>query len=112
MNPRTPITELELTASPNLLRAKKREKADAEKPPLTPEQESELEQVNQLIAQALKCCRRGATFRGKKNPAFAILEGLVKVRKTLEARKPDPRSESARILREADELFKRIGTEN
>jgi hypothetical protein len=87
MNPRTPIEELQLTGSPNLHRALKRQQADENTPPLTPEQESEITKLDGLIALAMRACKRGQTIRGRRNPAFQNLEALIKVRKLLEGRK-------------------------
>jgi|SRR5580704_6914935 hypothetical protein len=112
MNPRTPIEELQLTGSPNLHRALKRQQADENTPPLTPEQESEIAKVDALIGLAMRACRRGQTVRGRRNPAFANLESLVKVRKTLESRKIDPATASNRLLQEATELLAGLGKEN
>jgi len=105
MNPRTSIEDLELTGSSKLRSAIKRQQQDADAPPLTPEQESEISKLDGLIAQAMKACAHGSTFRGKRNPAFANLAELVKVRKMLEGRKVDPAVEGQRVLREAKELF-------
>jgi hypothetical protein len=112
MNPRTPIEELQLTGSPNLHRALKRQQADENTPPLTPEQESEITKLDGLIALAMRACKRGQTIRGRRNPAFQNLESLMKVRKTLENRKIDPATASNRLLKEATELLAGLGKEN
>jgi len=106
MNPRTPVEELRLKGGANLRRALDREKNDLEKPPLTPEQEGELAKVDALIAQAMKCCKRGQVFNGRRNPAFANLAELVRVRKILEGRAPSSSPQSAKdILAEAEKLM-------
>lgn len=112
MNARTPIADLHLAGSPNISRALKREESEKNAPPLTPEQESEIEKVDALISKAMAACKRGQIFRGKRNPAFQNLEALVKVRKTLESRKIDPSTASTRLVREATELLANIGKEN
>jgi hypothetical protein len=105
-NPRTPISELLLTGSPNLRRALDREKAEADAPALTLEAKSEVEKLDALIAQALKCCKRGATFRKKTNPAFAQLSSLMKCRDLLLRGKKDPSKKSAQeVLQEADKML-------
>jgi hypothetical protein len=101
MNPRTPISDLKLTASPNLTRALKREKADAEKPPLSEAQKSELAQVDELIQQAFKACRRGQTIKRKANPAFRHLQVLFGLRDRILARR-DPENQASEIMNEID----------
>jgi len=101
MNPRTPIADLKLSGSPNLARALKREKNDLDRPPLTQKQQTELEQIDALIMQCLKCCKRGQTRRGRRNPAFANLDALTKVRQRILARR-EPQESGADILDEID----------
>jgi len=104
-NPRTPIDELELAGSPNLLRAQKRVKADANVV-LTPEAKSEIERLTELIARAMKCCHRGQTVDGKPNPAFQNLAALIRSRELLyKGRKPGRKS-AAEILAAADEMLR------
>jgi len=112
VNPRTPIEDLHLAGSPNLRRALKREQADKNAPPLTAEQESEIARVDELIATAMRACKRGQIFKGKRNPAFQNLEALVKIRKLLETRKISPATASTRLVREATELLENLGKEN
>jgi hypothetical protein len=112
MNPRTPIGDLQLAGSANLRRALKREEAEKSAPMLTPEQESEIARVDELISLAMRACRRGQTVKGRRNPAFQNLESLMKVRKTLEGRKIDPATASNRLLKEATELLAGLGKEN
>jgi hypothetical protein len=112
MNARTPIRDLQLAGSPNLPRALKREQTEKNALPLTAEQENENENIDALIALAMRACRRGQTVRGRRNPAFANLESLVKVRKTLESRKIDPATASNRLLKEATELLAGLGNGN
>jgi len=112
MNPRKEISELQITGSPNLLRALKREAAERDASPLTQEQQSEISRIDELITIAMRACKRGQIFRGKRNPAFQNLEALVKIRKALESRKIDPAAASNRLIKEATELLASIGKEN
>jgi hypothetical protein len=94
-----------LEGSPNLGRALAREKADAEKTALSAEQRDEVKRLDELIQQAIKCCTRGMTVKGKRNPAFANLATLVKTRKQiLESRGSAP--SNADMLAEIDEVLK------
>lgn len=103
-NPRTEIDELRLQHSPNLGRALNREKAEAE--PLSPGVEREVEQIDALIAAAMKACKKGSTVRGRRNPAFANLASLIKSRDLLLRGKKRPTAKSAnKILAEANELL-------
>jgi hypothetical protein len=78
---RTSLDELELSGNvSNLNRAKKRDKNAT---PLTEEQKTEVATLDALIAQAMKTCKRGHTFAGRKNPAFGHLSTLVKTRELL-----------------------------
>ena len=100
---RTPISELKLQGSPNLGRALKREK-DAR--PLTADEQNEVRQLDELIQQAMKACRRGCTVRGKPNPAFNQLAQLVKTRAKLLAGKKvtddtSPMAEINRLIERA-----------
>lgn len=101
-NPRTPITELELTGSPNLGRALKRANEDA---PLTPAQRGELEQIDDLIQRALAACRRGQVVKGKRNPAFANLAILVRLRQTVSAGRDPEKKSTQELLAEVDRLL-------
>jgi hypothetical protein len=85
MNPRKSIEELELQGSPNLGRSLKRLEAEKGQPaePLTESQQSEVAQLDELIAQSMRACRKGSTVDGKRNPAYANLALLVKTRKEL-----------------------------
>jgi len=112
MNPRSSVEDLQLAGSPNLRRALKREEVEKNTPPLTPEQESEIARVDELIALAMRACKRGQIFRGKRNPAFQNLEALVKVRKALESRKIDPATARNRLVKEATELLAGLRREN
>ena len=101
-NPRTPITELRLQASPNLGRALKREQADAEKT-LTPEAQSEVARIDHLIQKAMDACERGQTVHGKRNPAFAHIALLVKTRKAiLETKRAPEKQDTQDMLDEID----------
>lgn len=105
-NPRTSISDLELQGSPNLPRALRREKAEADAPPLAPETKTEIEKLDALIAQAMKNCGRGATFRGKKNPAFEQLSQLIRARDLLQrGNKKSARKSAKELLAEADRLL-------
>ena len=78
---RTSLEELDLQGNTsNLNRAKRRDKNAV---PLTEEQKSEVATLDGLIAQAMKTCKRGHTFAGRKNPAFGHLSSLVKTRELL-----------------------------
>jgi len=112
MNARTPIADLHLVGSPNLSRALKREETEKNAPPLTQEQQSEISRIDELITIAMRACKRGQIFRGKRNPAFQNLEALVKVRKALESRKIDPATASNRLVKEATDLLSSLGKEN
>jgi hypothetical protein len=112
MNPRTPIEDLQLAGSPNLSRALKREEAEKNAPPLTQEQQSEIARVDELITLAMRACKRGQIFRGKRNPAFQNLEALVKVRQALESRKIDPATASNSLVKEATKLLAGLRKEN
>lgn len=104
-NPRTDINELMLQGSPNLRRALHREKADESGPALTPEQLSEIEKLDELIALAMKACRKGSTLRGKRNPAFQNVATLIKARDLLtKGRKPAKKS-AQQILADADKIM-------
>lgn len=100
MRERTPLDLLELQGSPNLRRSLKREAAEASAT-LAPETRSEIEQLNELIAQAMRACKRGHTFRGKPNPAFEHLTKLVKTRDVLTKGKK-PAKTAREILAEAN----------
>ena len=103
-NPRTPVDELILKSSPNLNRALKREKEESA--PLTPDQRSRLAAVDALISQSLKACKRGQTFKGRRNSAFANLESVYKIRKMILLGKDEKREKSAaEVLDDARNLF-------
>jgi len=104
MNPRKPIADLRLQGSPNLGRSLAYERADAEKPPLSAKQKTELEQLDALILQCMKCCRRGMTIRGKRNPAFANLDALTKIRQRILLNR-DPATNDSEILAELDAVL-------
>ncbi len=82
MRERTPLKLLELQGSPNLRRSLKREAAESNTT-LAPETRTEVEQLDELIARAMRACKRGHTFRGKPNPAFEHLTKLIKTRALL-----------------------------
>jgi hypothetical protein len=106
MNPRTDVKVLELQgANGNLRRALKRESAEAEAPAISPDVKSEIEELNALIAQALKCCRRGATYKKKSNPAFRQLESLIRCREMLRKGRPPGKKSAAEILADADRVL-------
>lgn len=109
MNPRKTVAELKLECSNNLARTLGYEKRDQEKPPLTAEQHDEVKRLAELIQQAMKCCARGMTVKGKKNPAFANLQVLVNIRRELLASRIPPKKQSdSELLREADRLLKGV----
>ena len=71
-------------------------------------QRDEVAQVDELIGECLRSCARGQTRRGKRNPAFANLESLVRVRRRIVEGKALPEEKGtvgARALAEADALF-------
>jgi hypothetical protein len=109
-NPRTPIADLDLTGSPNLLRARKRMVADAARPPLSREAKSELVQINALIQLAIKGRRHGQSFKGKRNPAYANLEALMRIRRLLQGSSGSSETQKStdEILAEADALMEGI----
>jgi hypothetical protein len=108
--PRKSIEELRLAGSPNAARSLKREMEEASVT-FTPEQQSEIAQLDKLIAQAMKACAHGITFRGKRNPASAILADLVKTRERIEKRTV-PVNESKASIQEATDFLNRIGKAN
>src|SRR5579871_1048202 len=103
MRERTSLDELQLQGSPNLRRAQNREASEANAS-LTPETRTEVEQLNELIEQAMSACRRGQTFKGRPNPAFEHLTKLIKVRDLL-MRGKKPKKSSADILAEANKVL-------
>ena len=104
-NARTPLDDLQLQGSPNLRRALQREEAEENAPPLTAAQQSELDELTQLISLAIKACRRGSTVKGRRNPAFANLASLIKSRDVLtRGRKPGKKS-TQQLLADADKLL-------
>lgn len=105
MNPRTPISELRLQGSPNMRRALDREKADAERPPLTAAQQAELARIDELIDLAMKACKRGQTLRGRRNPSFANLELLTRVRAHLLAQRDKPDTQKDLVSAEIDDAI-------
>jgi hypothetical protein len=111
MNPRTPITQLELVGSPNLKRAREYAEKDAAKPPLTDTQRAEVEQLDILIQECFKACARGQTRRGKRNPSFANLQALVKTRKTIiEGRQLPPAEKTPQeLVSEIDRMLATAG---
>jgi hypothetical protein len=92
-------------SSGNLRRALKREQAEDDAPPLSAEQQTELEQLNELIAQTLRACKRGCTFRGKRNPAYANLSSLIKARDLLMRGRRSGKKSTAALLADADKLL-------
>jgi hypothetical protein len=112
LNPRTTIEDLQLAGSPNLRRALKRQQADENAPPVTPEQEGEIAKIDALIAKAMNACRRGQTIRGRRNPAFQNLESLIKVRKLVEGRKVNTETTGQGALKEAHALFANLREAN
>jgi len=54
-----------------------------EKATVTPDQDQEIARLDALIADAMKACERGQKVRGKRNPAFANLQALVRTRKLI-----------------------------
>jgi hypothetical protein len=112
-NPRTSIEDLKLTGSGNLKRALKREAQDASLPALTTDERSEVQKIDQLIALAMRACRRGQTFRGKANPAFRHLSVLVKTRDLLtRGRKPTEKRSTTEISREIDRMLQVVNSAN
>jgi len=105
MNPRTSIDDLKLQGSNNLKRALDRQRADRAKS-LSEEQKEELAQLDQLIALALRACRRGQTIKGKRNPSFANLELLTRVRSSIAARSDAAEKKGPSILGELDDAIK------
>jgi len=107
--PRTNLAELELTGSTNLLRSRKRMAEEAARPPLSPEAKSELMQINTLIQLAIKGCRHGQSFKGKRNPAYSNLEALVRIRRLLQGGSSAETTKSTEeILAEADALMDEV----
>ena len=105
--PRTDIEDLKLQgATSNLRRALKREKDEGEPLEITPDSLSEIETLDALIRQAMRACRRGHTFRGKRNPAFANLASLMKCRDSIsKGQKKSGKRTTAELLAEADKLL-------
>jgi len=103
MRERTPLEDLKLQGSPNLRRSLKRDEAEANAP-LAPEAQTEIAQLDELIARAMSACRRGMTFRGKPNCAFDHLTKLIKARDLLTKGKR-PKKSTADVLADADKFI-------
>ena len=80
----------------NLNRALRRE---ANAPELTPENLSEIEQINDLIQLVMRACAKGSTVDGKKNPAYENLLTLVRARDLLMKGKRRPRNPRSKFWR-------------
>ncbi len=108
--PRASLEDLALQGGgSNLSRALKREKEQIA-PALTSEQRTEVAQLDALIQQALKCCRKGQTVDGRPNPAFANLASLVKTRELLLRGRHTPRNKSSEdLLAESKKLLDEAG---
>jgi hypothetical protein len=105
LNPRTPIEMLKLTGSTNLRRALKREEAE-ENLRAPKNAAEEVARLDELIALAMKACRRGQTVNDKRNPAFGNLASLVRIRKMiLERGGVATKKSGEEILAEADRLM-------
>jgi hypothetical protein len=104
--PRKSIEEIMAAGNPSkLTTAQLAQRAAEEKAPLTIEQRTELQRLDDLIAKAMRACEHGQTHRGRRNPAYANLALLMKLRSHVLTQKRPPKS-GEDILKEAEELFK------
>jgi hypothetical protein len=108
MRERIPIETLILEGSTNLQRSRKREEAERNAPPLSAEQKTEIEKLDDLIAMSMKACKRGHTFRGKPNPAFEHVAKLIKARDILLKGKAKP-AKIADAQGEVEDFLKKAG---
>jgi hypothetical protein len=106
VRPRTSIEDLVLQGSSKLNTALKRDEDEALNPrSLSEKQRIEIAELDKLIAQAMKACAHGSTFKGKRNPAFQNLKDLVYTRKQImNGNPPDLKKSNAELLEEIDAL--------
>jgi hypothetical protein len=113
MTQKTSLEDLKLQGNTsNLQRAQKRiAKEKAEATPLATDRKSEIAQLDALIAQAMKTCRKGQTRNKKTNPAFANLASLVKTRTLLLRGEKLPKKSTDDLIRDADAILGLTPTE-
>jgi hypothetical protein len=102
---RTSIEMLKLQGSSNLLRALKREKADATGKPSTGDHSEEIKELDGLILQAMKACRKGHVRNRKANPAFQHLALLIRCRAELAATTAPVKKSDGQVIAEADRML-------
>jgi uncharacterized membrane protein YccC len=102
---RTPISELKLSGSPNLLRALKRDKADAIGKPSTGDHAEEIKAIDALLVQVLKACKKGSVRNKKANPSFVHLALLIRCRAELSATTAPVKKSDGQIIAEADRML-------
>jgi hypothetical protein len=107
MTERTSLEDLKLQGnSSNLQRAQKRiAREKVQTLSVTADRKSEIAQLDELIAQALKTCRKGQTRNKKANPAFANLASLVKTRTLLLRGEKPTKKSTTDLVRQADDIF-------
>jgi hypothetical protein len=75
------VAEVRLTGNSSKLPAQElRDRKAEENAPMSLEAQDEAEMLNRLIKKAFSACGRGQTIRNKRNPAFANLAALLKMR--------------------------------
>jgi hypothetical protein len=103
--PRKSIDQIELDGNSGNLTplqiANRRAEKDA---PLTLEKRTEIQRLDDLISKAMHACSRGQTVRGKKNPSFANLSVLVKLRSHMLTQKREP-ADAEEVLAEFESLM-------
>jgi len=79
---------------------------------ISAEKPSELEQLDDLIADCLAACKEGQSLETKRNPAFSNLESLMPARKMILAgHRPLGENDSRVILNELDRVLSQVDTE-
>lgn len=107
-NPRTPIETLRLQGGANLARALRREKADAAGKAPTGDHSELIEQIDQLLAQTIKSCKRGNIRHKRSNPSFNHLKILLEVRAALVATSAPEKKSDRQIVAECGALLKKV----
>jgi hypothetical protein len=102
MRERTPLKLLHLSGSGNIARHNARVKAEADAPPLTPDRQKEIADLDILISKTMKACMKGSTRNKKGNPAFGHLAMLVRLRELLTRGHDPEEQEASTILDELD----------
>lgn len=97
MNARKSLNDLRLAASPNLGRAIKLRADDAKKI-LSERQRVLLAEIDTLISKSVKACHKGQSLRTKRNPAFANLSELLRIRDRILAQRDEKKSGEEMLL--------------